>query len=136
MATADETDLRYLGIGSILQSEIEKLSMEQLRQELFDMHMRIGERLCAHDQFLQEALVSIEGRNSAGGRARALAMEAHFGPLKAKARGVYDAMKAKGGRSPPWRPFYDEVEKRFRADPWKNDTLNDWWKAMNAGKPF
>lgn len=72
-------------------------------------------------------------RNRAGGIAKA---DIHHGHLKQIARAIYSQMKKTCGKNPKWNDFIDALNAKHPEETWVSDTVNKWWKSMNAGKRF
>ena len=55
-------------------------------------------------------------------------------PKKIKVREIHAAMKAKLGRNPPWNSFFRTLDTIYPDENWSYDTVNGWWKNLNAGR--
>jgi len=122
------TDKRKLGIGSLLVSRIKAQSREEVDEELFEITLDAGKNILS----LKENEIKTRYRNGAGGRGKA----AKFLPLKKKASALYDELKHKLGKNPPWKVFIAELEAKFPEE-WKDGKdggVNDWWKELNKGE--
>lgn len=87
-------------------------------------------------------------------RARVEGKAIRIFPAKAKAMAVYSELEKRLGKEPPFKVFEAELWKQYPnepwpprksrggkpetkpATPWVHDTINDWWRAMKAGRSF
>jgi hypothetical protein len=139
------------GIALLYIKKLEKKSKDQLIQDLIASKIELGkmkEDLASKTKWLKAALEVMEERNRVGGVEKAKKYE----PAKKKATQIHGEMKLRLGKNPPLEDFLDELHARYPSEPWppkklksgvtqadlrwNRETVNDWWKAMNAGKSF
>lgn len=130
------------GIPAIHEWILRKESREKLIKAHTDLNVEHGKKVLAD-------LDAKRARNE--GKAIGIA------PAKEKARAVYAEMKEKLGKNPSFKQFEKELTYRYPIEPWPGrkrkgekvgrepskavapwveDTINGWWKRMNAGKTF